>query len=67
MEALSYALKKKFEEKKCIKTMMVSSDESFRWYDIFFDDGTKIQFFYTNENDWAVRTPEWNKEFFGPP
>lgn len=54
-EALSRAIAKAYNTGKPIERVEVAADDTFRWFDIFLKGGEKIQFFYTNEGDWAIR------------
>ena len=53
-DGLGYAISKIYREGKKIERIEVAGDGSFKWFDIFVNDGTKVQFFYTNPDDWTV-------------
>ena len=55
--ALSRAISVAYEKGKPIERVEVAEDVSFKWFDFFLKGGGKIQFFYSNSDDWAVRTP----------
>lgn len=56
MEALSKSIAQAYASGKPVDRIEVAEDPNFKWLDIFLKGGDKIQFFYSNSDDWAVRT-----------